>query len=56
MNRLPWIVYTEPDHSYRIVTRFGTRPEAEMHAQRLNRLDASVNYKVCWDKEVKVAA
>jgi hypothetical protein len=55
MDHLPWIVYTEPDHSYRVVVRFGTRSEAEMHKQSLNRLSITRPYKVCFDNQVKVS-
>lgn len=55
-SNLPWIVYSTSDGFYRIVCRFGPRPEAEMHSQRLNRLASSVRYQVCWDKAVKISA
>lgn len=56
MIHLPWIVYTDLDHSYRIVVRFGTRSEAEMHKQALNRFSVTKPYKVCFDNQVKVSA
>ena len=57
---LPWIVYSSqpllsveqsltPVHLSEVVARFGTRAEAEMHAQSLNRLTKSSRYKVCFD-------
>ncbi|WP_016953525.1 hypothetical protein [Anabaena sp. PCC 7108] len=56
MIHLPWIVYTEVDHSYRIVSSLGTRSEAEMHKQGLNRLSKSKPYKVCFDNVLEVSA
>ena len=46
MNELPWLVYTSIDFNYRIVARFGTRGEAEMHKQSLNQFSRTRPYKV----------
>ncbi|MBE9199076.1 MULTISPECIES: hypothetical protein [unclassified Nodularia (in: cyanobacteria)] len=64
MNHLPWIVYSSqpllsvdqsplPGDLSRIVAGFGTRPEAEMHAQSLNRLAKSSDYKVCFNHQAQ---
>ncbi|GAX37877.1 hypothetical protein [Nodularia sp. NIES-3585] len=56
-NVLPWLVYSDhPVHLYRVVCRFSTRPQAEMHAQSLNRLTRGVGYKVCCETQVKTSA
>ncbi|MDB9374685.1 hypothetical protein [Nodularia sphaerocarpa] len=57
-NNNPWIVYSshilassQPIELSKIVTRFGTKSEAEMHRHSLNRLTRSSNYKVCFDNK-----
>lgn len=54
---LPWIVYCQsPSDFYRIVTRFGTRAEAEMHAQYLNKFVRNIRYKVCFEQPTSLLA
>lgn len=56
---LPWIVYFNDSLSStddgvslsKVSARFGTRVEAEMHRQSLNRLTKSCKYKVCFDNQ-----
>ncbi|HYW20311.1 MAG TPA: hypothetical protein VE956_13575 [Nodularia sp. (in: cyanobacteria)] len=57
-NNNPWIVYSShilassmPVELSKIVCRFGTRAEAEMHRQSLNRLTNTSVYKVCFDNK-----
>ncbi len=42
---LPWLVINVSAIPPSKVCRFGTRADAEMHAQSLNRLTRSINYK-----------
>ncbi|WP_414551466.1 hypothetical protein [Anabaena sp. CCY 0017] len=56
-NVLPWIVYSDhPVHLYRVVCRFSTRSQAEMHSQSLNRLTRGAVYKVCYASQSKASA
>ncbi len=53
-----WIVYTCPTFNhpvpFRIITRFGTESEAQMHAQGLNRICRTMSYKVRFLKQNQV--
>lgn len=48
MTPLPWIVMNVSIIPSTQVCRFGTRADAEMHAQSLNRLTKTTNYKAIY--------
>lgn len=55
----PWMIigYPEKGFSYHpCKARFGTRAEAEMHAQSLNKLSSTITYKVVFDDKAVLIA
>lgn len=55
----PWMVIGYPKTGfayYPCTARFGSRAEAEMHAQSLNKLTSTITYKVVFDDKAILIA